>query len=422
MKEDFLHYLWKYQLFNKQLKDANGNMIEVINPGMHNNNSGPDFFNAKVKIGETVWAGNVEIHVKASDWFRHKHELDKAYDSIILHVVAENDIEVTRNNGEKIPTVKIISHNGVFEQYQYLMESKNWVPCENFIQKVNEFTIFEWKQSLMVERLELKSRIIEKRWLANNKDWEETFYQTLAANFGFKTNALPFEMLAKSLPIKYLGKHKDQLPLIEAMLLGQSGLLPETSTNEYAAKLISDYSHLSNKFNLKPLKAHIWKFSKLRPSNFPTLRIAQFAALIYNSASLLSKILETSNFDEVHKFFQIEASEYWQSHYVFGKEVAKRNKKFGDTAFNNVLINTVAPFFTVYARLKGKPEFSEKAIDWLSVIKPEQNHITKHWQQMGLEIKNAFDSQSLIQLKNIYCNQRRCLNCRIGNQVIQHKF
>ena len=300
------------------------------------------------------------------------------------------------------------------------MESKNWVPCESFINRVDEFTILQWKDALMVERLHGKAKIIEERFLLNNKNWEETFYQTLAANFGFKTNALPFEMLANSLPISYLGKHKNQLSLIEAMLFGQAGLLPNNPVDDYTIQLVKDYEHLKNKFNLKPMSGHLWKYSRLRPSNFPTVRIAQFASLIYKSSLLLSKVVEADDFMQVKKLFDVEVSDYWHTHYVFEKDSVKRDKKFGDSAFQNIVINTIAPFFMLIANIKKQPEYAVKALDWLLLLNPEQNNITRHWTQLGLEVKNALDTQSLIQLKNLYCNQRKCLSCRIGNQVMRH--
>ncbi len=423
MKEDFLHYIWKYSLYNNSpLQLTDGTPVEVLSCGEHNHDSGPDFFNAKVKIGDTIWAGNVEIHVLSSDWHRHKHQKNRAYDNIILHVVGKNDTEIKRENGQLIPMLELSCPKDVYEQYLYLMQSKNWVACESFLNKVNPLVIIDWKEALLVERLEEKSKTIEERFLNNNKNWEETFYQTLAANFGFKTNTLPFEMLAKSVSINSLGKHKDQLPLIEAMLFGQAGLLPKKPSEPYTIQLLKDYEHLKNKFNLQSMSGHLWKFSKLRPSNFPTIRLAQFAALIHNSSALMSKIIEADSFTEVKKYFEFEASEYWQHHYVFEKASVKRNKNFGDNAFQNIVINTIAPFFALYGKLKNNPHYTQKALNWLTQLKPEQNNITKHWQQLGVDVKNAFDSQSLIQLKNIYCNKSNCLNCRIGNQVIRHNF
>lgn len=422
MQESFLHYLWKYSLFSTPLMLTNGSQVEVLNVGNHNNDSGPDFFNAKIKINETIWVGNVEMHVNTSDWFKHKHDKDDAYDSIILHVVAENDIQVNRKNGEHIPTIVLTCAKGVYEQYLFLMQNKAWVPCENFITKVDYFTVFGWKESLLIERLETKAMVIERRWHSCNKNFEETFYQTLAANFGFKTNAVPFEMLAKQLPQKYLLKHKDNISSIEAMLFGVAGLLPEQSNDAYVNDLKREFKHMQNKFQLKTLNKHIWKNSKLRPSNFPTIRIAQFASLFFNINSLDSKILESDKVEDAKNLFDVHASEYWDKHYSFHKLALKKVKRIGEVAFNNIVINTIAPYFVFYAKQKNNIGYTEKAIKWLMDVSAENNHIVRHWKELGLKVENAFDSQSLIQLKNIYCNKRNCLNCRIGNQVIQHKF
>lgn len=423
MNEQFLHYLWKYSLYQKQkLTLNNGQQVEVIHPGEHNHNAGPDFFNAKIKVGDTLWAGNVEIHVNASDWYQHQHHKDEAYNNVILHVVAKNDRGVKRKNSEVIPTIEIDCPEKVYQQYLFLQNSKGWVPCETFLSKINEFTFLQWKEALLIERLKEKSKIIEQRFVQNKNNWEETFYQTLAANFGFKVNNVPFEQLAKSLPVLILAKHKDQLSLIEAMLFGQSGLLPDDSHEEYVQKLKQDYKHLANKFNLSPMSGHLWKMLRLRPGNFPTLRIAQFAALINQSTALMSKITEQENIKQLNKFFDIQASNYWNTHYVFGKETTKKAKKLGKMAFHNIVINSLVPFLFFYGRHKNKQALVEKSLDWLTAVSPEKNHIIESWKQRGVKVESAFDTQALIQLKNNYCKFKKCLNCRIGNQVVQHKF
>lgn len=423
MKEDFLHYLWKQKLYSNDILTTNkGETVKVISPGEHNLNAGPDFLNAKIKIGDTLWAGNVEIHVKASDWDKHNHANDKNYNNVILHVVAYNDTQIERVNGEHIPALEIKCKPQVYELYLFLMNSKDWVSCESFISKINSFTIFQWKESLLVERLKEKSALIEERFIRTNKHWEETFYQTLAYNFGFKVNALAFEILAQNLPLNYLGKHKDQLNLIEALLFGQSGLLPENPVDDYTQQLINDYRHLAIKFQLKALNPSLWKFMRMRPGNFPTLRVAQFSQLIYKSNALLSKILEVDKFENLYQFFDVQASSYWDTHYTFYKESAKKIKKMGAFAIQNIIINTIAPFLFFYGSYHGKSKYVERTIDFLQAIPYEKNTITQHWLNLGVQVENAFDSQALIQLKNIYCKHRRCLNCRIGNQVIQHKY
>lgn len=420
MKEEFLHHLWKYGLYSKPLKLVSGENVEVISPGEHNMDAGPDFFNAKIKIGETIWAGNVEIHIKGSDWYKHKHQNNEAYNNIILHVVAENDKLVTRQNGKAIPTLILESPKLLYKQYAYLMHSADWIPCESFIATVDDFTILQWKEALLVERLTQKAELILERFSASTSNWEETFYLSLAHNFGFKTNALPFEMLAKSIPLSYLGKHKDQLDLVEAMLFGQSGLLPNNSNEEYVNKLQTNYKHLATKFNLKPMSGHLWKFMRLRPANFPSIRIAQFAALIHKSSGLFSKIIETESLDELQELFNVQASKYWESHYSFANESKAKPKNLGKIAFHNILINTIVPVLFLYGQHKKQYEYSDKALNWLLAIPSEKNSIIAKWLQLGLSVENAFDSQALIQLKNVYCKKRHCLSCRIGNQVIKH--
>lgn len=420
MKEEFLHYIWKYQLQTDPLYLIGGNIVEIINPGTHNKDAGPDFFNAKIKIGDTIWAGNIEIHIKASDWYKHKHEIDPAYDNIILHIVAQNDKIIKRQNGTDIPTLELKIPKQIYNQYILLTQNKNWLPCETFISKIDDFTLLQWKETLLIERLENKTENIKILLKKNNSNWEETFYQSLASNFGFKINSLPFELLAKSLPVKCLGKHKDQLPLIEAMLFGQSGLLPETTKNNYIINLQKDYKHLALKFGLEPINKSLWKFMRLRPANFPTLRIAQFATLIHKSNKLFSNIIETDNIKNLSKLFEIQASEFWDTHYSFKKESPKKTKNLGEIAFQNLVINTIVPTLFLFGKQKNEQKLVNKSIEWLNQIAPEQNNIIKKWQDLGIKTDNAFDTQALIQLKNVYCKNKKCLNCRIGNQVIRY--
>lgn len=420
MKEEFLHYLWKHQLQSVPCLTVQGEILEIVSPGIHNKDAGPDFFNAKIKIGETLWVGNAEIHTKSSDWYKHKHQEDEAYGNVILHIVAENDQVVKNKNGEEIPTLELKVQKEVYNQYLYLMQNKNWIPCETFVSKVDSFTFFQWKERLLVERLERKTKNIEFLFLANNSSWEETFYQALATNFGFKTNALPFEMLAKSIPLNYLGKHKDDLLLLEAMLFGQAGLLPESSNDNYTILLKKEYIHLSNKFGLTPIHKSLWKFMRLRPANFPTLRIAQFAQLIYQSNKLFSKIIETDKLSELKKMFEIQASPYWDTHYSFDKISPIKIKNFGEKAFENIVINTIVPTLFFWGKQKNNLQIKERTIEWLTQIKPEENSLIEKWRKMGVKSENAFDTQALIQLKNSYCKEKQCLNCKIGNQVIRY--
>jgi len=423
MNEDFLHYLWKYQLYSTDsLLLGDGSPIYVVSPGEHNHDSGPDFFNVKIKMEETLWVGNVEIHVNASDWFRHHHEIDDAYDSVILHVVAKNDAVVMRKSGEQIPTIELKCPPTLYQQYLFLMQHKGWIPCESFINEVDKFTVLNWKETLLVERLKEKSEIIAHRLAENKQNWEETFYQTLAANFGFKTNSQPFEILSRSLPLKILAKQKDQSISVEALLFGQAGLLPETSDEPYVQHLIREYRHLTNKYQLTPMSGHLWKFMRMRPGNFPTIRLSQFAALIVQSTALMSRIVECRTIHDLKTLFIVKASVFWETHYTFSGESVKKDKKLGEDAFHNIVINTLVPFLFYYGKAKHRPELVDRVLKWLEKIPPEQNQIVSSWDALGLTADHAFDSQALIQLKNRYCKNRKCLSCRIGDQVIKHKY
>jgi len=420
VKEEFLHFVWMYELFNKNnLHATSGEKIEIVHPGKHNSDAGPDFINAKVKIDGTLWVGNVEIHIFSSDWQKHGHNNDKAYDNVILHVVFKDDRIVTRSNGDPIPAMELTFRDKLYENYEILLLNRQWIPCNDQIFRVDPFFIKQWLYKLLVERLESKTGDLKQILLKNDQSWEESFYQALAGSFGFKKNSEPFRFLARSLPLKNLGKHKDNLFQIQAMLFGQAGFLQTAfPVDDYQSKLKKEYEFLQKKFSLKPLGEHLWKFMRLRPSNFPTIRIAQFSMLIHYSSHLFSKIIQTKDPDIVKDFFRISASEYWDVHYRFGKKSTKKEKRIGETGINNILINTVVPFIFLYGKSKGITDLSERAIDILESLPAEDNSIIIKWRKLGIKAKNASDSQALLQLKNVYCNQKKCLNCQIGNQLI----
>lgn len=423
MNEDFLHFLWKNGLYIDELSEVNsGDSIEVINPGQPNRDQGPDFFDARIKIGKTLWAGNVEMHVKASDWMKHKHQADERYDNIILHVVGEADTAIQRKSGEAIPTIELKCPRDVMERYLFLMQNHHWMPCQSYITRIDGFIFNQWLETLMIERLNEKTSFIASLFQANNQHWEETFYQVMANAFGFKTNSQPFLMLSQSLSLTTLAKHKNQLLQIEALLFGQAGLLPNEPVDDYTGLLLREYKHLANKYQLQPLSGQLWKFARMRPGNFPTIRLAQFAALIYQSTALMSKVLECDTIQQLHVLFHPVLSDYWVNHYQFGKITDDKIKTFGDEAFQLVAINSVIPFMFYYGKMLGKPEICDKAIDWLEQLPAEQNHLITDWSHEGIDAHNALESQALIQLTNNYCKHRRCLNCRIGNQVMVHRF
>lgn len=421
MKENFLQYIWKYQLLeNKYLTTDKGDKIEVIRPGEINRDAGPDFFNSRIKINETTWAGNIEVHINSSDWYRHGHNKNNAYDNVVLQVVKNNDKKVFRSNGEEIPTLELNIDNKYINSYDLLLKNEFWIPCQDQIKKIDKFIVGFWLEHLMIERLENKSNTILEILKHNKNNWEETFYQFIAKNFGFRLNSLSFEMLAKSLPLSALAKHKNNLLQLEAMLFGQAGFLNEKIEDGYYIELCKEYQFLKNKFSLKPLDKHVWKFLRLRPVNFPTIRIAQFASFIHNSSALFSKIIEAESLKEIEQLFIIQASEYWDNHYNFGKESAKRKKKFGKTAFNTIMINTIIPFLFVYGKSKDNQLFMDKAIRLMEELPVEKNHIINKWKEIGIEAIDARQSQALLQLKNVYCNSKKCLECQIGNQIISH--
>ncbi len=422
MTEEFLHYLWKYSLINHHLVLTSGEHIVVIQPGIQNTDSGPDFFNARIKINNTIWAGNIEIHTFSSDWYQHNHQNDQAYDNIIMHVVFEDDKPVVRQNGESIPTLELKDHfkQSLYDRYTYFMTNKNWIPCEKLIQGVDRFVMNNWIDRLMIEKLENKAAEINSHFLNNKSDWEQTFYEFLARNFGFKVNGAPFQLLAKSLPLKILAKHKSDKFQIEALLYGQAGLLQASFTDEYPNKLKKEYEFLSKKYLLKPIESHLWRFMRLRPSNFPTIRISQFADLIFNSSHLFSTILEQRNLKDLIELFNVSVSEYWKSHYVFDKTSTIRNKKMSAKTIHLLIINSIIPFLFVYGRSRNDQSMIDRALKLLDQLPGEQNAIITKWSELGLSVRSSFQSQALILLKNSYCKNKRCLNCGIGNEILKN--
>ena len=419
MKESILHYVWQNKLFASQgIKTTDGEEVEIIDVGRINTDAGPDFFNAKIKIGNTLWAGNVEIHTASSEWNKHNHQQDKAYDSVILHVVLQADSDVYRIDGTKIPQLELKFPQHIETNYELLFSQQKWIPCADKINQVPSIVIQSWKNALLTERLEQKMSAIESLLDENNRHWEEVFYITLARSFGFGTNSQAFERLAKSLPISILGKHKDQLFQLEALLFGQAGLLDLETYDEYSANLKKEYEFLRAKYELSPLEKSQWKLLRLRPDNFPHVRIAQFAALIHSSTKLFSKITENPNLTYIRTLFAYETSTYWKANYLFGRESKVRTKRLGEQSINGLIINTVVPFLFCYADQKKNDDLKDRALQILEQLESEQNAIITGWRSLGLHVDNAFDSQSLLQLKKSYCDEKKCLRCRIGHKIL----
>jgi hypothetical protein len=424
MKEEFLHYLWKYSLYcTDKLVDPEGQLIEVIHPGEYNRDSGPDFFNARLRIAGTEWAGNIEIHTRASHFETHGHNRDHAFDNVILHIVAESDKRIRNARGEEVLTSKIVFDNSLFEKYTDLINNPYIIACQGEIEKLDSFFIRHWLHSLLVERLLEKSESITRVLSETGNDWEETFYRILSRYFGFRVNTEPFEMLSSIVPFKIIRKHIDNRFQIEALLFGSSGMLDEglfrnAIDDDYYKGLIREYKVLSAKYSLRPIHGWLWKFSKLRPVNFPTIRISQLAAMLSFTGGMFSKVVEAKNIKTLRKVFEVSASEYWDDHYVFGKKSRKIKKSAGTVASDILLINAVIPVIFVYGKSRDNVEVYERALSFLDEIKAEENSILSDWKKAGVEAGSAFDSQALIQLRNEYCKKRKCLDCRIGSRLI----
>jgi hypothetical protein len=423
MNEKLLHFIWKFRLFNQHdLKTTTGETVELIHPGIHNTDSGADFQNAKIKIGKTLWAGNVELHVDGSDWFVHKHQNDEAYNNIILHVVNNaGDKPALRKNGEAIPTLELKNriNDSTLARYGQLAERQAWIPCAKFYNTVDEFTRSNFLERLLVERLEGKVNQILLLLEESGNDWENVMFQMVARYLGASVNKDPFLMVAKSLPVKIWGKHQNDLLQMEALLFGQAGFLEEKYDDEYPNQLRKEYLYLKRLHNLQPLQKHTWKFLRLRPSNFPTVRLAQLAALMHKEVKLFSGIINAKDAKAIHQFFDVGVSSYWQAHYQFDKPAEKVNAHLGAAMKDILLINAVVPVLFAYGKYKGDEAYCDKAINLLENCKPEVNSVITGWKQLDETAASAYKTQSLIQLKKEYCDSFRCLECAIGGKILK---
>lgn len=422
MQEDFLHYVWKYRLFDQaELATRSGQPVDVLHPGTHNFDAGPDFFNAKLIMDDTTWAGNIEIHWYASEWNRHGHQFDPAYRNVILHVVYEADEDVSSLEGEKIPVIELKHRISalLIHRYQSFLAGQKWVPCAHLIHEVQPAVVYPFLQRLMVEKLEEKSALIYRALDKNKQNWEQAFFEFLARNFGFGVNALPFQLLAQSIPLQVLGKHKNNLTQIEALLFGQAGMLNDVFEDEYPLQLQREYQHLRKKFDLEPMSGHLWKYSRMRPANFPTIRIAQLAKLISQSSGLFSKLMEAQDIDRLRSMLDVELENYWLHHYTFGKYATKKIKSVGERSVDIILVNTVIPFLFVYGKHKQDESMMQLALDFMEKIKPESNHVIKKWEESGIKAYHSGDTQALLYLKKQYCSPKKCLTCGIGNVILK---
>lgn len=420
MTEDFLHFIWKFQLFNQpELSTSSGEHLIVINPGLHNTHAGPDFFNAKIKIGETVWAGNVEVHIKTSDFIKHLHTTDKNYDNLILHVVYENDLP-DHNFNYPIFELKNYIPNKIQTIYNQFQIAKTWIPCENNLKQVNEINYSQWIQRLAIERIERKSKETQHLLTQFENDWEQVFFIQLSKAFGFKVNALPFELWAKSLPYRLLLKHKNNPLQIDALIFGQAGFLDDDYPDDsYFTSLKKEYEFLRIKYSLSPIDKHLWKLLRLRPRNFPTIRLAQLAEIIKTQNNLFSTFVNASSSKEIIKILNVNVSAYWRTHFLFSQVSENISKPLGKSSAEVLIINAVIPVLFTYSNFTSKEELKEKALTILENLKAEKNSIIENWNQLGIKSKNALDTQGLLELKNEYCSHKKCLNCSIGNNILK---
>ena len=416
MTERLLQFIWQFQYFNRtELSTTNDEEIQILFPGQFNRDQGPDFSNAKIKIGNTTWAGTVELHIYTSDWNKHFHNKDKNYNNVILHVVWKHD-----NSPNNIPVLELqpLVSNHLLNKYEALMQAQGFIACEKMTGNIKAITWQSWKERLVAERLLRKSATAEE-WLSqNNHHWEESFWWLLARNFGVKVNAVAFEEMARSLPVTMLAKHKQQIHQIEALLFGQAGLLNTEFKEEYPKLLQREYLFLAKKYGLSSIHQPI-HFLRMRPGNFPTVRLAQLAMLVQQSAHLFSKIKEAENIKTVKEWFAVTANDYWHYHYRFEELSSYQPKTIGAAMVENILLNTVLPVLFAYGSFYNEQVYKDKALQWLEELKAETNSITSGFVNTGIENKNAFDSQALIELKNEYCAKKRCLECSIGNALLK---
>ena len=418
--EQLLHYVWKHKIFPlKELKTTTGQQGEFIDTGLANTDAGPDFFNAKLKLDGVLWIGNIEIHERSSDWFKHGHHADAGYNSVILHIASEIDTEISRSNGERIPQIQLICPEAVRTNYKELLETDSYPPCYRIIPSLPPFTAHSWMTALQMERFEQKATLLNERLKRCQGNWEDAFFITLARNFGFGLNGDAFETWAHRLPFRAVDKHRNDLFQIEAIFFGQAGILEDSDGDGYYLRLKKEYTYLQHKFGLIPMDASLWRFLRLRPANFPHIRIAQLACLYHRAYGLLSRIMETETLQGVRDILKGGTSEYWLTHYTFGGSSPSRPKTLSNTSLDLLIINTVVTFLYAYGLHKGNRVLCARAGSFLEELKAENNYITRMWEQCGMKASNAADSQALIQLKKEYCDKKKCLYCRIGYEYLK---
>lgn len=425
MTEAFLHYVWQHQMLGRGLTTTDGQPVVVLRAGELNHDAGPDFFNARLTIGDVEWVGNIEVHIHTSDWNAHHHQHDAAYNNVVLHVVYEHDADIVLQNGTKPPTLELKPwlHPALVANYEVLMApSDGAVPCADRVGTVPQFVVSSYFERLTVERIEAKSAHVHRLLEESHGGWEQTCYWLLAHYFGGKVNALPFELLAKATDQRLLARWNDNRQRIEALLMGQAGLLEGYFEDDYPRVLQADYEALRAGASLKPVGSHLWKFYRLRPSSFPTIRISQFADLMTRSKNLFSTLLEMRDVKELQHLLNCQAAPYWNTHYRFDTVAVRPSpKQMGRMQTDMLIINAWVPLLFVYGAVRGQQNYKDQALGLLNQLGAENNAVIRLWCEAGLAPANAADSQALLQLTDHYCNQRRCLECRIGYYLLKHQ-
>lgn len=420
MTEDFLHYLWKYQNFNSAFKaTSRGQKLKVIHPGFHNHDSGPDFLEAKIYLDNQLWVGQVELHLKSSDWYRHKHQDDPVYQNVILHVVYEDDQPVYLNAREEVPCLVL---KGCFDEYLYwrfeqLMQNNENIPCASSFRAVEDILKSSMIDRLIAERLQAKSTALEDILQETQGDWHESFYRFLAFGLGLKVNAEPMLMLSRACPSRFWRPFRNQPQLMAAFFFGQAGLLKEQ--DDYAIGLGEQYRFLQRKYGLSPMEGEVWKYSRMRPPAFPDFRLAQLVGLLQKREFLATEILEIKEDAGLRKLLSLDENTYWQQHYRLGSLSAREHStKFGSQAYRAIVINVIVPYLFLYAKKKDLPDYQERALGFLQALQAEENKVTRIYTALGMKTSSALESQALLQWYKFYCARKKCLNCSVGNQLI----
>jgi len=422
MKEDFLHYLWKFKKFDSlNLKSAQGELITIFKFGDYLELAGPDFFNAHIEIGNQKWAGNVEIHLKSSDWYLHNHEKDPAYKNVILHVVWENDTAIFRENNTEIAVLVLKDYvsKEIIENYNALIAPKTWISCERQLKEIDGFVFKNWQERLFFERLERKSKFIYQLLEETNQDWEAVLFCLLAKNFGLNTNGNSFLQISRAIPFSVIRKESFEIENLEALLFGTSNLLEAEKEDVYYKDLKFRYFYLLHKYQIEKIYTEPLQFFKLRPDNFPTIRLSQLAGLYHKHQNLFSKIIDLKSADAVYRLLNVSASSYWQNHYQFDKESPKKSKMLSKSFIDLLILNTIIPLQFAYSTIMSE-SIAEDLIDFMNEVISEKNAIIDKFNLFGIKSKTAFESQTLLELKNEYCERKACLKCAIGIELLKN--